>query len=205
MRVTLDEMIASLRNSLTQMVEALDRLLVAAYDTTRVLRLQTVTRCQQDMDQRMAAMEALIIDVLATQQPVLATDLSVVKGLLVASRQLGQVAHELRDLAYLAQQLGIWDLQLPAEVTAAVPELRQVVAEAIAAFLHDDRTGADVTVERVRQLERVLQAVPMPEHPPTLVPVSQLHVFALRRILDAAQEIARSAPIYRYVRLPEDA
>lgn len=152
MRVTLDEMIVSLRDSLTQMVEVLDRLLVAAYDTTAVLRLDTETRCQQEIDQRMAAMEALIIDVLATQQPVLATDLSVVKGLLVASRQLAQVAHGQRDLVYLRNQLGSWDLQLPPEVTAAVPELRQVVAEAVAAFLHDDRPRADLTSERVGRL-----------------------------------------------------
>jgi hypothetical protein len=147
-------------------------------------------------------MQALVIDVLATQQPVLATDLSVVKGLLVASRRLGHIAREQQDLALLLDQVGIVDPQLPAEVTAVLPEVRQVVTESIAAFLHDNRILAEFTFERLRRLELALQAVPTPPHPPTLVPVQQLHLSALQRILAAAREIAHSAPLYRYVSTP---
>ncbi|MGO8950703.1 MAG: hypothetical protein ACLQUY_24230 [Ktedonobacterales bacterium] len=202
MRVTLDEMIVSLRESLTQMVEALDRLLVAAYDTSQAHRSEVVAEQQWKIDRDMVAMEALVIDVLATQQPVLATDLSVVKGLLVASRELGNLAHEQRDLAHLMDQLGIQDPQLPPEVAAVLPDLRKVVADSVTAFLQDDRVLAESTFERLRQLGLILQAVPMSPHPPTLVPVTQLHLFALGRILAAAADIARSAPIYRYVSAP---
>lgn len=202
MRLTLDEMMVSLSKSLTLMGEALDRLLVAAYATDQAHRSEMVANLQAEIDRHMSAMEALVIDVLATQQPVLVTDLSMVKGLLVASRQLGHIAHEQRDLAYLLEQLGIPGAQLPLEVSEVLPELRQMVTESVDAFLHDDRVGVELTFVRIDRLEGVLHAVPPPQHPPTLVPVAQLHIFALGHILDAAREIARSAPLYRYVNAP---
>jgi len=203
MRVTLDEMIASLSESLTQMGASVDQLLIAAYATDQADRSDVVAKQQQDIDQHMTAMEELVINVLATQQPVLATDLSVVKGILLASRQLGHIAHEQRDLTHLMDQLDILDSPLPSEVTVVLPEVRQVVTESIAAFLHDDRVLADFTFERVGRLDLVLQAVPTPAHPPTVVPAQQLRLFALRRVLDAAREIARAAPLYRYMSVPD--
>lgn len=202
MRLTLDEMIASLSESLTQMGAAFNRLLVAVYAAGNADRSEVVANLQAEIDHLMAAMEGLVIDVLATQQPVLATDLSVVKGLLVASRQVGHVAHEQRDLAHLFEQLGIRDSHLPPEVTAVLPELREIVPVAIEAFLHNDRAAAELTFARIDKLARVLQGMPMLAHPPNLVPVVQLHLFALGHILDAAREIARSAPLYRYVSAP---
>lgn len=202
MRLPLDEMMVSLSESLTQMGATLDRLLVAAYATDPADRSTVVANLQAEMDHYMVAMEGLVIDVLATQQPVLATDLSLVKGLLVASRQLGHIAREQRDLAHLLEQLGIHDSHLPPEVTAVLPELRQIVTASIEAFLHDDRIGAELTFVRIERLEGVLHAVPRPAHPPTLVPVAQLHLFAQNHLLDAAREIARSAPLYRYVSAP---
>jgi phosphate transport system protein len=203
MRLTLDEMIVSLSDSLTQMGATLDRLLVAAYAAERAERSQVVANLQADVDQHMAAMEGLVIDVLATQQPVLATDLSVVKGLLVASRQLGHIAHEQRDLAHLLEQVGIQDAHLPPEVKAVLSELREIVTASIEAFLRDDRIGAERTFARIARLEGVFHAVPIAPHPPTLVPVAHLHIFALGHVLDAARDIARSAPLYRYVSAPD--
>jgi phosphate uptake regulator len=203
MRVTLDEMIVSLSESLTQMGARVDQLLSAAYATDQADRCDVVAKQQQEIEQHMTAMEALVINVLATQQPVLATDLSIVKGILLASRQLGHVAHEQRDLTHLLDQLDILDSPLPSEVTVVLPEVRQVVTESIAAFLQDDRVLADLTFERVGRLDLALQAVPAPPHPPTVVPAQQLRLFALRRVLDAAREIARAAPLYRYMSLPD--
>ncbi len=202
MRLTLDEMIVSLRESLTHMGDTVDRILIASYTADQANRSEVVAHLQQEIDSQMVAMEALIIDVLATQQPVLATDLSVVKGMLVTSRLLGHIAYEHRDLGYLLDQLGIQDPQLPPEVATALPELRQAVTESIATFLHDDRVLAGFTFERLSQLERALQAVPTPPTPPALVPVLQLHLLALRHLIDAAREIAHSAPLYRYVSVP---
>lgn len=202
MRLTLDEMIASLSESLTQMGTAWGRLLITAYSADDPDRSKVVASMHAEIDHRMAAMEGLVIDVLATQQPVLATDLSLVKGLLVASRQVGHIAHEQRDLAHLFEQLGIRDSHLPPEVTAVLPEVRDIVPASIEAFLHDDRVRAERTFVRIERLEKVVQSVPMLAHPPTLVPVAQLHLFALGHILDAARDIARSAPLYRYVNAP---
>lgn len=202
MRVSLDETIVSFRASLTQMVKTLDSLLSAAYAPNQTDRAEIVAQRQQEIDQQASAMEALVIDVLATQQPILATDLIVVKGLLVASRQLGYIAHEQADLTHLMSQLGIVDTQLPTEVTALLPELRQVTAESVAAFLHDDRVLAEFTIDRINRLQLALEAVPMPIHSTTVVPVSQLHLHALRAILAAAREIVHCAPLYRYVSVP---
>jgi len=202
MRVTLDEMMDSLGKSLTQIGETVDRLLVAAYTAGPAERAEIVAQKQREVEEHAATMEALIIDVLATQQPVVATDLSVVKGVLVASRQLGYVAHEYRELTHLMDQMGIPSPNLPAEVTAVLPEVWQVVTESIAAFLHDDRILADFTLERIGRLEQVMLEVTTPPHPSTLVPVQQLHRLALSRVLDAARVITRSAPLYRYVDQP---
>lgn len=202
MRVTLDEMMDSLGKSLTQIGETVDRLLVAVYTADSAERAEIVAQKQREVEEHAATMEALIIDVLATQQPVVATDLSVVKGVLVASRLLGYVAHEYRELAHLMDQTGIPDPNLPPEVTAVLPEVWQVVTESIAAFLHDDRILADFTLERIGRLEQVILEVTTPLHPSTLVPVQQLHRLALGRVLDAASVITRSAPLYRYVVKP---
>jgi hypothetical protein len=203
MRVSLDGMIVSLREALNQMVDALDRLLVAAYGTDYSHRSEAVAQEQQEIDRHMTAMEALVIDVLATQQPVLATDLSVVKGMLLTSRQFGHIAHEQRDLADLMAQLGIMDPQLRPDVLSVLPQLWFALKDSVTAFLHDDRVLAESVVERLSRLEAVLQAIPTPPHPPTLVPLSHLHLLALRRIIDAGREIAHSAPLYRYVSMPE--
>lgn len=202
MRAPLDEMIAVLRESLTQMSKKLDSLLIAAYAVDQADRFETVANIQAAIEQDTVVMEAQVIDVLATQQPVLATDLSMAKGLLIALRQLGHIAREQRDLAELMDRLGINDPQLPLDARALLPEIRQVILESTAAFLNDDRVLAEFTFERIDRLERVLRATPTPEHPPTMVPVAQLHLFALGRILDAARDITRSAPLYRYVNVP---
>jgi hypothetical protein len=202
MRLTLDEMIVSLSDSLTQMGATLDRLLVAAHAAELAERSQVVANLQAEIDQHMAAMEGLVIDVLATQQPVVATDLSVVKGVLLASREVWHVAHEQRELTQLMERVGIQDGQLPPEVTAVLPELREIVTASIEAFLHNDRIGTELTFARVGRLQGVLHGVLMPPHLPMMVSVAQLHNFALGHVLDAARDIARSAPLYRYVSAP---
>ncbi len=203
MRTPLDRMIVSLREALSQMLETLNRLLVAVYATEPAYRPKAVAQSLREIDRHMAAMESLIIELLATQQPVLATDLSVVKGLLLTSRRLGYIAHEQRDLAHLMEVFGITDAHLPPEVKAVLPELLQALTEAGAAFLDDDWIGAELTFERIHQLEGVLHAVPTPAHPPTLVPVSHLHLLALQHVLEACSEIAHSAPLYRYLGIPD--
>jgi phosphate transport system protein len=195
-------MIVSLSESLTQMGATLDRLLVASYAAEQPERSQVVASLQAEIDQRVAAMEGLVIDVLATQQPIVATDLSVVKGVLLASRELWHIAHEQQDLTQLLEQLGIQDAQLPPEVGTVLLELRQIVTASIEAFLHDDRLGTELTFARIDRLEGVLHSVPMAPHPPTLVPVAHLYLFALGHVLDAARDIAHSAPLYRYVSAP---
>lgn len=197
MRITLDEMLRTLRGSLEQMSTIVDEMVMTTFGNAAWGQRAEIAEQQADIDALATGIDTTIIDLLAMQQPIVATDLSIVRGILLISRHLGYIAHEQMEINRLIADVP-HSTAFAMQMSGFADDIRGALRTSIAVFLTDDRLSADLLRDRMRHLHAELDTLELPDNQGSLIAQERIQVLELKRILDATNVIVSATPIYRY-------